>query len=50
MTTLTKKLRRLVIGNLPCGSPPFTVFYNIAEELISIFFGVSDESFEKAGG
>lgn len=44
MTTLTQKTSLASYWQFALWLAVFTVFYNIAEGLISIFFGISDES------
>ncbi len=44
MTTLSKNLSKNNFWGYALWLAVFTIFYNIAEGLISIFFGISDES------
>ena len=44
MSTLTQKTSRINYWKFALWLAIFTVFYNIAEGLISIFFGISDEA------
>ncbi len=44
MTTLSQKTEQANYWQFALWLALFTVFYNIAEGLISIFFGISDEA------
>ena len=44
MTTLTQKTSLASYWQFALWLAIFTVFYNLAEGLISIFFGISDEA------
>ena len=44
MTTLTQKTSQSIFWQYALWLALFTVFYNIAEGVISIFFGVNDEA------